>query len=159
RPQQKKAILTTTTNRQFTTLVLSLAPFLVQQQPTQQQLHELGIDFSTTTLPATAVLDANKNIVLSQGIVFASGANKGEALQLLIQQCSLRSSYKKIVVIDDKLSNIKAIMKAFADDAGITIIGIRYGFVDADVANYNAMRDCVAQVAAEQETVREIAQA
>ncbi|MCL4380257.1 DUF2608 domain-containing protein, partial [Candidatus Dependentiae bacterium] len=32
---------------------------------TQQQLHELGIDFSTTTLPATAVLDANKNIVLS----------------------------------------------------------------------------------------------
>lgn len=126
---------------------------------TQQQLHELGIDFSTTTLPATAVLDANKNIVLSHGIIFASGANKGEALQLLIQQCSLQSSYKKIVVIDDKLSNLKAIMKAFADDAGITIIGIRYGFVDTDVANYNAMRDCVAQVAAEQETVREIAQA
>jgi hypothetical protein len=103
---------------------------------TLQQMKPLNIDFSKTAHHKEELIFSElSGTQFKQGIIFVSqGVDKGPCLLAYLK--TLKKIPKRIVVIDDKMSNVKNIADAI-EPLGIPFIGIRYGAADEKVKAYN----------------------
>jgi hypothetical protein len=102
---------------------------------TEQQLKKLGIDLRRSAPSQEDYYFINQHGVLYRaGILFTSGTPKGPALMKLLNQMDYHP--KRVVFINDKKTHLADVEKSM-DEAGIEFIGLRYGFSDDRVKNYN----------------------
>lgn len=94
------------------------------------RLNTLGIDFSAhNTLPDVQFnyVDSMAGVpLIKSGIIFTGYADKGKVLRAVIRKFSLQP--KKIIFIDDKLSNLQSV-QTVAQDHKIEFIGVEYNAV------------------------------
>jgi len=96
---------------------------------TSQQLKENGFDLSLTA-PSREdqyLLINGRGVLYRNGILFTSGASKGESLFALCKKIGY--SPQRIVFINDKETHLKDVESA-AESRGIECIGLRYAFAD-----------------------------
>lgn len=103
---------------------------------TLKQVASLHLDFhKTAPLKEEIVFHELQGTVSKEGIVFVGhGVEKGPALIVYLRK--LKKLPKKIVVIDDKMSNILNIANALKQ-LDIDFIGVRYGAADEKVKAFN----------------------
>jgi len=95
---------------------------------TIQQLAQLGIDFSKST-----VYDKSLDLVdayvgkLYKAVIFTGSNNKGKMLFLLFDKIGYKP--KKIIFVDDKLKNVQDVERE-AKKHGIEYVGIRFSKLD-----------------------------
>jgi phosphoglycolate phosphatase-like HAD superfamily hydrolase len=105
-------------------------------QRTIEQLAAIGIDFAHNHLGDPVIVrQLVDRYIYKRGILFSGQNNKGLALLDFLAYCNLRP--KKIIFVDDKLSNLVAVMDAVAT-IDVPFVGIRYGLLDEYVATINA---------------------
>lgn len=103
---------------------------------TQQQLHSIGIDMRKSAPTSTAFcLLSMPQVQFKKGVLFTSGQHKGRAFKQFLSQTSIRP--KKIVFMDDKLSNIREM--ATVSEEGIEFLGLRFSGNDRNTQNYNPL--------------------
>lgn len=102
---------------------------------TAQQLHGVGIDFSTSMLAKkTFVLnDGESCIRFEQGVLFCNGTDKGLAVAQFLDQLQLTP--RIIVCVDDKEHHIRSVAKV-VQQRGCSFVGLRYSFLDNKVKNF-----------------------
>ena len=66
------------------------------------------------------------------GIIFAGAQNKGEVLNHWLEHLQFRP--KKIIFVDDKLKNVRAVQQVMEANSH-PFVGIRYGLLDQRVAD------------------------
>lgn len=102
---------------------------------TQQQLNSIGIDMRKSAPTSTAFcLQSMPQVQFKRGVLFTSGQHKGRALKQFLSQTSIHP--KKIVFVDDKLSNIRE--TATIGEEGIEFLGLRFNGNDQNTKNYNS---------------------
>jgi hypothetical protein len=73
-------------------------------------------------------------VLFHRGILFTSGTHKGMAMAKFLSQ--IGHMPKSIVFINDKRQNIEEV-EVIAEKYGVPFIGLRYGYVDEKVNNFN----------------------
>jgi len=102
---------------------------------TLEQLNRIDIDFTHTSPREPVAPYGMKNQSLySHGIIFAGSLDKGDLLLHWLDQLQFRP--KKIIFVDDKSKNIEAVAHAMKK-ANYPFIGIRYGYLDKRVKNFD----------------------
>lgn len=108
---------------------------------TLRQLDKIGIHFRSSLLPQKefklATPDLDRPAGYSNGIVFCNGNNKGAMLLEFLKKIDYRP--KKIIFVDDKMSNVLSVEKA-VKQKGIEFVGIRYSRFDDKVKKFDAYR-------------------
>jgi FMN phosphatase YigB (HAD superfamily) len=103
---------------------------------TLYQLNDLAVDFTKTSLSDEYFVFKYKNPVLYRdGILFGNGSHKGKVLFSFLEALSHNPS--TVVFVDDKASNLIA-LEASCNEHGIPFVGLRYGYLDEKVKNFNA---------------------
>ncbi len=77
---------------------------------------------------------AGHGVLYRHGILHTSGRNKGLSFFQICDQTGYVP--QKVVLIDDKLSHLKAV-ESYAEARGIEFIGLRYGYNDARKAAFD----------------------
>ena len=95
---------------------------------TIRQLDDIGIDFSIN--PIEQVDEAG----YEHGIIFCSGGDKGVALKRFLEGCRLRPQH--VVMLDDREKHLQHV-KVAVEGLGITFDGLRYGFLDEKVSQFD----------------------
>lgn len=98
---------------------------------TLMQLHNLDIHFSQ--LWHEELCDRDLRYHYKDGIIFCDGNDKGKIFEHITQR--INKSFTKVIAVDDKEKNLHAIKKVLHPD--IDFVGIRYGYLDAIVANFD----------------------
>lgn len=100
---------------------------------TYDHLKSVDIDFSLTPLP-----NSNKSPLsfFSYGIIFTDTQDKGPFLKTFLTHLGLHP--KKVVFIDDKLSQIKSVQKSLKS-INIPFVGFRYGKLDNFHTRFNPL--------------------
>lgn len=99
------------------------------------QLDSVGIDFTKSSLTEKMLFfDGEKYVAHKKGVLFANGSNKGNVLKMFFEKINYEPS--KIIFIDDKESNLKDV-KEFCEKNKIEFTGLRYGYLDEKVKNFN----------------------
>ena len=102
---------------------------------TVNQLKSLEIDLSRTAPSKSDYYFQNGHGVLYRdGILFTSGTHKGKAFLQLLDHCELSPSH--VLFINDKATHIAELEKSVTE-RDILFTGIRYGFSDERIANFN----------------------
>lgn len=102
---------------------------------TLRELHDLGIDFSQTSLPVKNCDFSGRNILYKEGIAFISLENrKGEVLKEMLKNNEYHP--QTIVFVDDKLAHVKDVAKA-CTELDINYIGLRYSAADRSVGSFD----------------------
>lgn len=106
---------------------------------TVAQLDPLGICFKHECAPQEPIeITLRHSGVYAHGIGFAGSNDKGEfALEMLKH---MQAQPRKIIMIDDKEKNLKAVAQA-AQKAGVEFVGFLYRRCDADVAHFATQAD------------------
>ncbi len=111
-------------------------------RPTLRQLGKVGIDFS----PEEDLIDAKRieldvggdhPAVYYQGILFCSGMDKGKCLKALFDY--LKKFPEHFVMADDKEKHLLSVKKVIEENGG-RFTGLRYGYLDEKVKNFNMIR-------------------
>lgn len=97
-------------------------------KPTERELSRNSLTFLDFPLGSDKnfeeSFDTKSKMVLKDGVVYASGRNKGETLKIVLEK--VQRSYKWIVFIDDNKKNINAMNKAYKDDQNVFVQIIHY---------------------------------
>jgi len=102
---------------------------------TFDQLRSLGIDLSKTAPNKKDHYFKKERMVAAlKGILFTSGTHKGDALFAYLDK--IKYYPKKIVFINDKKSHLIPVEES-CNERNIPFVGLRYGYVDEKVENYN----------------------
>ncbi len=103
---------------------------------TLEQLASLQIDFSSTSpIKEDFVFKELADTVFKNGVVFVGkGIEKGPVLIAYLKK--LKKMPKRVIAIDDRLSNVEN-MGAAVESLGIDYIGVRYGKTDEKVKSFN----------------------
>jgi len=105
---------------------------------TKAQLKELGISFTCSEeFNKELSIALEKQAILSNGIIFCNDNNKGKTLIKTLQTCNCRP--ETIVFVDDKLHHVLDVEKECLLN-NIHFVGIRYGKLDAVVAQFDPKR-------------------
>lgn len=99
---------------------------------TYDQLKNVGIDFTKTTVPAE--LQAINPDYFYNGIIFAQHIKKGDLLQYLLND--LNYSPSKVIFVDDKLDQVKSV-EATLKEMGVPFIGFWYKRSEEDHRDFN----------------------
>lgn len=103
---------------------------------TIEQLAGLFIDFSRNALyPHAIAFETKLPSCYKNGIIFSSDNNKGMLLLQFLTDAGL--AFDQIVYVDDKLKHVNAVDTELKR-AGISCIGIRYGYQDEHVAHFDS---------------------
>lgn len=108
------------------------------------QLKNIGVDFSHTPLWHEEIVN-NDDIYYhyTNGIIFCDGNDKGKVLSHILNHIGYKPT--KVIVIDDRQKHLQAVKNALHPD--ITFVGIRYGYLDEIVAQFDPI---AAQIELEQ---------
>ncbi|NGX62877.1 MAG: hypothetical protein KR126chlam6_00279 [Candidatus Anoxychlamydiales bacterium] len=98
-----------------------------------KQLDSLDIDLLKTA-PRKEKIYFETGSFYNKGILFANGINKGKVLESFFKKIEFYP--KSIVFIDDKLHHLNEV-KTFCSDANIKFLGLRYGYLDEKVKNFD----------------------
>ncbi|MBN4067431.1 DUF2608 domain-containing protein [Simkania negevensis] len=106
---------------------------------TMKHLKGMDIDFSVTAPSCPNCIQDHvfmqkEPIFYHKGILFTAGDNKG----LVFEQLLTHTHYlpKKVVFINDKLSPLESLGHA-CQKLGIDFVGLRYGYLDEKMKNFN----------------------
>ena len=97
------------------------------------QLNSIEINFSISS-PFSEEIFFESGGNYKNGILFANGKNKAEVLKGFFEKIKFKP--KKIVFIDDKHKNVLS-LEPFCDKENIKYFGLRYGFMDKKVRNFD----------------------
>lgn len=99
---------------------------------TIMQLSNIGIEFSSLWHEE---LLGNENLSYhyKQGIIFCDGNDKGKVFEDIVKR--INKSFTKIIAVDDKENNLKALQKVVLPS--VKFIGIRYGYLDTIVSAFD----------------------
>lgn len=114
---------------------------------TLTQLQALQVSFASVHMPQRIVLDGDKKVEYVQGIIFVSGGDKGVALKKFLTHECMQHDIRTIFMIDDRRSNLEAIVRAFADQRHIALHCLRYGYMDGHAKTYRQYRLSIAHKA------------
>ena len=111
----------------------------VLNETTIRQLSEIDIDFSKhheINHPADLMKENGNRALFYQGIIFCSGIDKGKCLKEYLRVCKNKPGH--IMMADDKEYHLKRVIAAM-DEKHIQIRanGMRYGYLDEQVKNFN----------------------
>ncbi len=95
---------------------------------TIRQLADIGIDFSNNPIEQ---VDGS---FYEQGIIFCSGGDKGAAFKRFLERC--RNQPQHVVMLDDREKHLQHV-KVAVEALGISFDGLRYGFLDAKVLQFD----------------------
>ncbi|PIS00340.1 MAG: hypothetical protein COT84_07865 [Chlamydiae bacterium CG10_big_fil_rev_8_21_14_0_10_35_9] len=102
---------------------------------TIHQLKDFQIHLDKTAPSKEEVFFENTNACLFRnGILFTAGTDKGLALQKLLEKIGCQP--KKIVFVNDKKSHLLPV-EIFCEKQKIPFIGLRYGYLDEKVYQFN----------------------
>ncbi|MFV0340051.1 MAG: DUF2608 domain-containing protein [Parachlamydiaceae bacterium] len=103
---------------------------------TIQQLNSIDINLALHPISSDEIhfMVSNEGILYRKGILFTAGRHKGECLRLLLESADFQP--ERVLFINDKKSHILPV-ESFCESHGIEFIGLRYGFLDEKVNNYN----------------------
>ena len=101
-------------------------------QLTVNFLHAIDIDFRDNGFEEEFVFDEVPS-KYTHGMFFCGHGDKGQALLQLFHRIDYAP--KKVVFIDDKMKNIKAVERA-VEGLGIEFVGIHYLFLEEEIKNF-----------------------
>ncbi len=103
---------------------------------TIQLLKEAGFDLSKNSITDSEIhfMCQNEGILFRKGILFTAGRDKGESLKKLLQACDFVP--ERVLFVDDKQNQLLSVER-FCEEAHIPFVGLRYGFLDEKVANFD----------------------
>jgi len=131
------AILSTLQKKGIKTVALTTKSLPLVAR-TQIQLKDAGFSFAPKgPFNCELTVQLEKPALLSHGIIFCNDNNKGPTLLKTLN--TLNCIPKKIVFVDDKLSNLLDVEKDCLLNK-IQFIGIRYGKLDSVVAQFDPAR-------------------
>ena len=99
-------------------------------------LENLGVDF-THNPPydqSFAFMNEEQGVIFKNGVLFTGASQKGKALFTLLDHAGYKP--KHIVFINDKKKNLEEV-QSVAKEFGVLFMGLRYGYLDDRVANYD----------------------
>lgn len=103
---------------------------------TIEQLYSIGIDLSHASIWHEELWhDCHLTYCHKNGIIFCNGNDKGKVLTHVFDRLSYCPS--KIIAVDDKERHLQAIARALHPE--IEFIGIRYGYLDEKVRNFDGI--------------------
>jgi FMN phosphatase YigB (HAD superfamily) len=106
------------------------------QDVSLREVRSIGVDFRATRIEgAEQALGAFPGAAYKDGILFASGQNKGQLLLAVLRATHLTGH--RILFIDDKVRNVANVDQALTP-AGVANLEFRYGAADPKVAAFNA---------------------
>ncbi len=101
---------------------------------TIEQLKTLRIDLSKSApFQEEHYFQNEKGVLYKKGILFTCGTHKGKALCKFLDFINYHP--KKIVFVNNKATHLNEV-KSSIKERGIKFIGLRYGYLDENVANY-----------------------
>ena len=102
---------------------------------TIRQLSDLGVNMSKTApMQEDFLFDNGHSCLFRKGILFTSNTHKGNALKTLMDRMNILP--KKIVFINDKHTHLVPV-EEMCEKEQIAFVGLRYGFLDDKVENFN----------------------
>ncbi len=102
---------------------------------TIEQLNHIDIDFTISGLAQEEIsLELDYPCKHKKGVVFVGLNHKGKVLLSLLDYVGFHP--KRVVFIDDKMKNIKAVKEA-VEARGIEFVGLRYGRLDEKIENFD----------------------
>ncbi len=110
---------------------------------TMRQLHGVGIMFDSSVLAGQTIAlnDGSSRMRFEHGILFCWGNDKGVAVSQLLDRLGFNP--RMIVFIDDKESHLRSAAK-IAKQRGCKFIGLRYGYLDEKVKNFELDDESIA---------------
>lgn len=114
---------------------------------TLTQLQVLQVNFAAMHMPQRIVLDRDKKVEYVQGIIFVGGGDKGVALKKFLEHECMQHDIRTIIMVDDRRSNLEALLRAFTDQHHIALYCLRYGYMDGHVQTYRQYRLSIAHKA------------
>lgn len=105
------------------------------EQATIRQLHDVGIDLDDQGFaPMALSLTTAEQAFYNNGIIYCGGKDKGACFSSFLETSNMKPRH--IVMADDKLKHLEHVRQA-VEHLGIPFDGIRYGHLDAKVAEFN----------------------
>lgn len=102
---------------------------------TVEQLKSIGISLAPNApIHKDVFFDNKQGVLFRDGILFTSGTHKGEALMKFLD--IINYTPKHVVFINDKATHLRQ-TEGTVLERGIPFIGLRYGYLDEKVANFN----------------------
>ncbi|MEX1013517.1 MAG: DUF2608 domain-containing protein [Waddliaceae bacterium] len=102
---------------------------------TVEQLASVNIDLSRATFSDRDLLFFNpRGILYRKGVLFCAGTHKGEAFHKMLDLSQVKPN--SVLFIDDRPSDLKSVEEV-CEREGIEFIGLRYGFVDQKVEDFD----------------------
>jgi len=104
-------------------------------QCTSNQLKTLKIDLTKATISEIDqfFINSGRGVLFHEGILFTAASHKGNAFFKFLNQIGYTPSH--VVFINDKATHIREI-EEICEDLEVPFIGLRYGFLDEKVKNY-----------------------
>jgi len=100
------------------------------------QLKELGIDFTNSAfLDHDYLFLQDQSIIYRNGVLFTAATHKGTTLFAFLDKFGVKP--KKIVFINDKWSNLRAVEET-CEERNVPFIGLRYGYQDKRVKAFDS---------------------
>ena len=116
------------------TIALTARPF-EWAEGTLSQLCEARVNFNKTKILSSAVESPDFAAHYKNGILFMKKLkDKGAALRQFVEQSGI--SFKKVLFIDDKNSNVQSVETAFSGSSVVNV-NFRYGAADPKVKGFN----------------------
>ena len=102
---------------------------------TIEQLSLIDVDFTRNSLYDHEIyVTLDFPALYKHGVFYCSDNCKGQILLHFFDNINYHP--KKIIFVDDKMKNIKAVEK-YVEEKGIEFVGLRYGAADERVANFD----------------------
>lgn len=120
--------------RRFPVMALTTRSMAISQS-TLENLQKLGVNFEESSPNKAPIffVQGHRYIFYDHGVLFTAGGHKGQALYHFLD--TIRYYPKNIVFINDKATHLKEVEVA-STDRGVNFIGLRYGFLDEKVRNF-----------------------
>ena len=102
---------------------------------TVEQLDSVGIDLSRAAFSDSDLFFFNPRAILyRKGVLFCAGTHKGEAFYKMLKMSKAKP--RAVVFIDDRHKDLVSVEKV-CEREGIEFVGLRYGFTDEKVENFD----------------------
>ena len=109
------------------------------QPATVRQLRDIGVNLDALGITKRSIdLDgdfaSNNKPFYKDGIIYCGGKDKGKCFRAFLED--INGYPKHVVMVDDKQKHLEHVQEA-VEDLGIRFDGIRYGFLDEKVAQFD----------------------
>ncbi|MFA5250035.1 MAG: DUF2608 domain-containing protein [Parachlamydiales bacterium] len=101
---------------------------------TLKQLSSVGLNFQNSPVARETYVFSERGVLYKNGVLFTDGTHKGRSFLAFLNQAALKP--KAVIYVNDKLGPLKE-LEAECVKNRIGFIGLRYGFLDQKVQEFN----------------------